>query len=180
MDLAPHATTKQFSGDTEVTAKEIKKLHEDVRLKIEKQNAKYVEQANMSRKCVKFEVGDLVWIHLCKDRFPLSKFGKLNLRVDGPFNIIEKIGDNAYKLELPDDYDSSPIFIVKDSRLYHSEDLRASILSELWGIYAGASTITYGNLTLIMEDSDLESFVFLVKVGVAIFVLESKGPIYTL
>ena len=40
MDLAPHATTKQFSGDAEVRVKEIKKLHEDVRLKIEKQNAK--------------------------------------------------------------------------------------------------------------------------------------------
>ena len=42
MDLAPHATTKQFSGDVEVRSKQIKKLHEDVRLKIEKQNAKYV------------------------------------------------------------------------------------------------------------------------------------------
>ena len=42
MDLAPHDTTKQFSGDVEVRAKQIKKLHEDVCLKIEKQNAKYV------------------------------------------------------------------------------------------------------------------------------------------
>ena len=131
MDLAPHATTKQFSGDVGVRAKEIKKLHEDVRLKIEKQNAKYVEQANKRKKFVEFEVGDLVWIHLRKDRFPSSKFGKLKQRVDGPFKIIEKIGDNAYKLLLPDDYDISPILNVKDLRSYHDEDLRASLFSEL-------------------------------------------------
>ena len=58
MELAPHPTIQQFSGDAEVRAKEIKKLHEEVRLKIEKKNAKYVEQANRRRKYVEFEVGD--------------------------------------------------------------------------------------------------------------------------
>ena len=72
MDLAPHATTKQFSGDAQVRAKEIKKLCEDVRLKIEKKNAKYVEQANRHRKFVEFEVGELVWIHLRKDFIMMS------------------------------------------------------------------------------------------------------------
>ena len=110
MNLAPHATTKQFSGDAKVRAKETKKLHENDLLKIEKQNANYVEQENRRRKFVEFEVGELVWIHLHKDRFPPGKFGKLP-RVDGPFKIIEKIRDNAYKLDLPGDYDISPIFM---------------------------------------------------------------------
>ena len=44
LDLAPHATSKQFSGDTEIRTKEIKKLHEEVRLKIEKQNEKYMKK----------------------------------------------------------------------------------------------------------------------------------------
>ena len=69
MELAPHPTIQQFSGDAEVRAKEIKKLHEEVLLKIEKNNAKYVEQANRRRKYVEFEVGELVWVHLRKDRF---------------------------------------------------------------------------------------------------------------
>ena len=90
MDLASHATTKQFSGDVEVRAKKIKKLHEDVCLKIGKQSVKYVEQANRRRKFVEFEVGDLVWIRLRNDRFPPGKFRKLKLRVDDPFKIIEK------------------------------------------------------------------------------------------
>ena len=46
MELAPHPTIQQFSGNAEVRANETKKLHEEVRLKIEKKNAKYLEQAN--------------------------------------------------------------------------------------------------------------------------------------
>ena len=95
----------------------------------EKQNAKYVEQANRHRKYVEFEVGDIFWVHLRKDRFPLGKFGKLKSRVDGPFKIIEKIGENAYKLQLSDEYEISPMFNVKDLRAYHDEDLRASLFS---------------------------------------------------
>ena len=64
-------------------------MHEEVCLKIEKKNANYVEQANRRRKYVEFEVGELVWVHLRKDRFPPGKFGKLKLRADGPFKIIE-------------------------------------------------------------------------------------------
>ena len=156
MELAPHPTIQQFSGDAEVRAKEIKKLHKEVRLKIENNNAKYVEQANRRRKYVEFEVGELVWVHLRKDRFPPGKFGKLKPRVDGPFKIIEKIGENAYKLQLLDEYEISPMFNVKDLRAYHGEDLRASLFSQLWGIDAGASinTPNIGNSALIIEELD--------------------------
>ena len=87
MELAPNPTIQQFSGDAEVRAKEIKKLHEEVRLKIEKNNAKYVEQANRCRKYVEFDVGELVWVHLRKDEFSPGNFGKLKPRVDGPFKL---------------------------------------------------------------------------------------------
>ena len=131
-------------------------MHKEVRLKIEKNNAKYVEQANRRRKYVEFEVGELVWVHLRKDRFPLGKFGKFKPRVDGPFKIIEKIGENAYKLQLPDEYEISPMFNVKDLRAYHGEDLRASLFSQLWGIDAGASinTSNIGNSALIIKELD--------------------------
>jgi hypothetical protein len=33
-------------------------------------------------------------------------------RVYGPFNILEKINDNAYKLELPLEFGVSPIFNI--------------------------------------------------------------------
>ena len=70
MELAPHPTIQEFSGDAEVRAKEVKRLHEEVRLKIKKKNAKYVEEANRHRKYVEFEVGELVCVHLRIDRFP--------------------------------------------------------------------------------------------------------------
>jgi hypothetical protein len=48
-----------------------------------------------------------VWLHLHKDHFPNKG--------DGPFRVIEKINDNAYKIELPLEYKNvSPTFNVKD------------------------------------------------------------------
>ena len=60
LDLAPLVTGKQFSGDAKIRAKKINKLHENVRLKIEKQNEKYMKQSNRHRKFVVFQEGDLV------------------------------------------------------------------------------------------------------------------------
>ena len=72
LDLALHTTRKQFSGNVEIRAKEIKKLHENVRLKIEKQNEKYLKEANKHRKFVEFQEGDFVWIHLRIDFHKVS------------------------------------------------------------------------------------------------------------
>ena len=49
--------------------------------------------------------------------------------VDGLFNIIEKIEENANNLELTEDYDTLHIFNVKDLRSYHDEDLRENRFS---------------------------------------------------
>jgi len=50
-------------------------------------------------------------------------------RSDGPFEILEKIGPNAYKVDLPSDYGVSATFNVADLSPYHDED--EEILS-LW------------------------------------------------
>ena len=42
---------------------------------------------------------------------------------------LRKIGENAYKLKLPDDYNILHTFNVKDLRPYHGEDLSASLFS---------------------------------------------------
>ncbi|XP_020406471.1 uncharacterized protein, partial [Zea mays] len=40
----------------------------------------------------------LVWIHLRKERFPDQRKSKLMPRGDGPFRVLAKINDNAYKI----------------------------------------------------------------------------------
>jgi hypothetical protein len=43
-------------------------------------------------------------------------------RADGPFKILEKIDDNAYKLELALEFRVSPTFNISDLRPYLGED----------------------------------------------------------
>ena len=64
-------------------------------------NEKYRIACSKGRKEIKLELADLVWLHLSKDRFPELRKSKLMPRAAGPYKIIEKINDNAYKLELP-------------------------------------------------------------------------------
>ena len=95
LELAPLPATKHFSGDTKERAKEIKKLHESIWERILKQNEKYSKQANKHRKPATFKEGDLVWIHLKKERFPNKRSSKLMPRADGPFRVLQRIGENA-------------------------------------------------------------------------------------
>ncbi|GJT13148.1 hypothetical protein Tco_0860190, partial [Tanacetum coccineum] len=62
--------------------------------------------------------GDLVWIRLGKERFPAGRFGKLQPRADGPFWVLKKINDNAYKIDLPGTYNVSATFNVVDLSPY--------------------------------------------------------------
>ena len=63
---------------------------------------------------VLFEPGDWVWVHMRKERFPTCKRSKLHPREDGPFQVLEIINDNAYKLDLPGEYNISATFNVSD------------------------------------------------------------------
>uniref|UniRef100_A0A2N9EKX8 CCHC-type domain-containing protein n=1 Tax=Fagus sylvatica TaxID=28930 RepID=A0A2N9EKX8_FAGSY len=132
LELAPLPVTKHFSGDAEERAKEIKKLHEQIRGSILKKNEKYSKQANKHRKPTAFKEGDLVWIHLRKERFPSKRSSKLMPRADGPFRMLQRIGENAYKIELPGDYGVSATFNVSDLSPYYEDqedqvDLGASL-----------------------------------------------------
>ncbi|KAF8083374.1 hypothetical protein N665_0777s0001 [Sinapis alba] len=66
---------------------------------------KCVKHAKQGRREKVFEVGDQVWVHLRKERFPNERKSKLMPRIDGPFEVIKKINNNAYKLDLQGKYD---------------------------------------------------------------------------
>ena len=67
---------------------------------------------------VVFKEGDLVWVHLRKERFPEERMSKLMPRVDGPVQILRKINDNAYQLDWQGKYDISSSFNVYDLLLF--------------------------------------------------------------
>jgi len=72
-------------------AKEMKKLHKQVRAHIEKVNEQYMVKANKSRTHLKFQLGDLVWLHLWKARFPSRRKSKLMVRGDDPHMIVQRL-----------------------------------------------------------------------------------------
>nr|GEY91510.1 copia protein [Tanacetum cinerariifolium] len=95
LDLAPLPAVDSYSVEGEAQATQIKALHEQ---------------------------GDFVWIYLRKDRFPLGRYGKLQDRADGPFRVLKRINDNAYKIDLPGSYRVSATFNVTDLAPYVDTD----------------------------------------------------------
>jgi hypothetical protein len=114
IDLLPLPSSETICFDASERSKFILKMHKKTKLNIEKMNEKYRIAASKCCKEVKLEPGDLVWLHLRKERFPELRKSKLMSRVAGPFKILAKINDNAYKLELPPEFRVSPSFNISD------------------------------------------------------------------
>jgi hypothetical protein len=121
MDLIPLPFEEKVSLDGEKKAKMVRQLHEGVRLQIEKKNRLYASKANKGRKLVVFQPGDWVWVHMRKERFPNQRKSKLQPRGDGPFQVLERINDNAYKIDLPGEYGVSATFNVADLTLFDTD-----------------------------------------------------------
>jgi hypothetical protein len=68
------------------------------------------------------EPGDLLCVHLRKDRFPDLRKSKLMPHAAGPLKVLEKINDNTYKLELPPKFGISSTFNISDLKPYLSEE----------------------------------------------------------
>ena len=92
----------------------VRKLHEKVCMNIEQKNLKVSQQANKGHVRVVFEPSDWVWVYFRKERFPELCKSKLNPRGDGPFQVLERVNDNAYKIDLLGDYGVSETFNVSD------------------------------------------------------------------
>ena len=94
----PLPTTERIHSDAREHADFIRKLHETTKANIERMNEKYRIAGSKGRKEIKLEPGDLVWLHLRKDRFPELRKSKLMPRAAGPYKIIEKINIMATNL----------------------------------------------------------------------------------
>ncbi|XP_074318603.1 uncharacterized protein LOC141655421 [Silene latifolia] len=122
-DLAP-IKRNIIDYDAKKRVEQMLHIHEQVKKQIEKSNEVHKAKSKGSRRSKNFEPKDLVWLHLRKEGFPDKRKNKLMPRADGPFEILEKIGPNAYKLNLLGDYE---VHELSDD---HVEDLRANPFQE--------------------------------------------------
>jgi hypothetical protein len=126
----PRAPIDLFSFDTEdaphldivAHVEQMVNLHEQTHQNIAAANAKYQVVGSKGKKHVTIESGDMVWLHLRKDRFPTLHHSKLMPRVAGPFKVLAKINNNAYILDLLVEFGVSTSFNVADLKPYLSED----------------------------------------------------------
>ena len=66
-----------------------------------------------------------------KERFPAHRKSKLQPRGDGPFQVLARVNDNAYKLDLPVEYNVSTTFNVSDLSPFDvADDLRTNLFEE--------------------------------------------------
>jgi hypothetical protein len=122
IDLVPLPSSEKLNFDAKQRAELMLKMHETTKENIERMNAKYKISGDKGRKQLDFEPSDLVWLHLRKERFPNLRNSKLMPRADGPFKVLEKINENAYKLDLPAYFGVSPTFNIADLKPYLGEE----------------------------------------------------------
>jgi hypothetical protein len=77
--VMPLPSSEKLSFDATKRAELMLKLHEITKENIERMNAKYKLAGDKVRKEIKFEPGDLVWLHFIKERFPELRKSKLLL-----------------------------------------------------------------------------------------------------
>jgi hypothetical protein len=126
INLLPLPLQEITNMEASKRASYIKKIHEKTKEAIELKAVRKAASMNKHRKKVIFEPGDLVWIHLRKKHFSDQHKSKLMPRGDGPFRVLAKINDNAYKIDLPPSYGVSNTFNVADLLPYTSEDTSES------------------------------------------------------
>ena len=79
---------------------QIQEIHQAVQEQLEKSQAKYKARHDKHRMGHSFQVGDQVWLYISKDKMQ-GEGKKLKPIRYGPFKILEKIGENSFRLDLP-------------------------------------------------------------------------------
>ncbi|XP_071916231.1 uncharacterized protein [Coffea arabica] len=118
----PLPLSEHTSLDGKKKAKVVRQLHEKVRANIEKFTEQFARHANKGCRQLLFKPGDWVWLHMRKERFPEKRRSKLMPHGDGPFQILDKVNDNAYQLDLPGEYGVSSTFNVADLLPFDVDD----------------------------------------------------------
>ncbi|KAJ4722861.1 RNA-directed DNA polymerase [Melia azedarach] len=122
LDLVTLPVFPRVSKAAENMAEKIQKIHEEVCASLESANEKYKQDADQYRRQKVFQEGDLVMAYLRKNRFPGIR-SKLQNRKYGPFRVARKINDNAYVLQLPNEWNISNTFNVANLYEYYEDEV---------------------------------------------------------
>lgn len=116
----------------------IQELHKEVKKHLEQANAKYKQLVDAHRHAKSFEIGNLVMIHLRKSRLPIGSHNKLTNKKHDIFKVLDKSGENAYKIDLPSYLHMSPTFNVVDLYDYHaSNSFSLATITRAWVHFKG-------------------------------------------
>ncbi|KAK1649530.1 hypothetical protein QYE76_067335 [Lolium multiflorum] len=123
LDILPLPLHERTNMDFDERTTAMKKLHEETRATIQEHVLRQATRLNAKKKERVFEEGDLVWIHLRKERFPQERNSKLKPRGDGPFKVLKRINNNAYVIDIPTSkYLVSNTFNISDLSPYHGDE----------------------------------------------------------
>ena len=88
-------------------------LYKVISDKIEQGNFDYRLRAGVRKKFKTFNVGKLVMVQFFRNEFPPGTIKKLHPRSAGPFKILTKLNDNAYVIDLPEDFEINSTFNLR-------------------------------------------------------------------
>jgi len=119
LDLLPMSLHARVSESAESFARRIQDLHIEITKQIQTSNAQYKLQADLHRQHNEFNVGDYVMIRIRPERFSSGANRKLHACSAGPFKVLQRVGPNAYVLDLPYNFGISSTFNIEDLVAYH-------------------------------------------------------------
>jgi hypothetical protein len=114
MDLTPLPLPPRPSEAGLDFSEHMKDVHAEVKRRLSHSTDSYAAAANIKRRDIQFNGGDMVLVCLKPERFPPGSFTKLHTQRAEPFQITKNLGNNAYVIDLPSEFGISPIFNIED------------------------------------------------------------------
>ncbi|XP_015946584.1 uncharacterized protein LOC107471601 [Arachis duranensis] len=124
--LTPHSLSSSYSGKSPVAYHMIKSWEEQAdvtRSYLDKAAKRMKKWADKKRRHASYQVGDKVMIKLLPQQFKAFRKVHKGLirKYEGPFEIIGRVGEVAYKVQLPPSMKIHPVFHVSMLKPYHGD-----------------------------------------------------------